>query len=149
MSHFLGLTSAVMDVGVHVHLFRSVLQFKTWYELLVGKFKDVVKEEDVVEAEQARSHTTTVFKVEANTLPYVRAAGIYYRYLLVKRLKDMSVTEYAIQIGRKCVSAGEMLGRVDYTGVLDVASAHHGFTNMASNVSQIFVDDVVHGNNLT
>lgn len=55
--------SAVMDVGVHGHLFCSTLQIKVWYELLVRKVEITVKEGEVVEGEKTQDYETTVFKV--------------------------------------------------------------------------------------
>lgn len=69
MIHFVQLLSAVMDVGAHGHLFCSLLQFKPWYELLLGEVENVVKEEHVVEGEEAQSQRKKVFEAEGNVLP--------------------------------------------------------------------------------
>lgn len=44
-----------MDLGAHKHLFCSVLELKTWNELLLRELNDAVKEEDVVESEEVWS----------------------------------------------------------------------------------------------
>lgn len=41
--------SAIMDGVALVRLFCSLLQFKTWYYLFLGNFKDVLKKKDVME----------------------------------------------------------------------------------------------------
>lgn len=50
----------------HDHLFRSTVQFKSRYELLMGEVEYDMKEENVVHGEETESKSTTVFEVAAN-----------------------------------------------------------------------------------
>lgn len=43
MSLFVELLPALMDLGPHGEMFWSTLQFKTWYELLVGEAEEVAR----------------------------------------------------------------------------------------------------------
>lgn len=61
---------------------------------------------------------------------------------------DMYVAECAIDFLQNGIPAGEMLDRIDDMGVRDVASAHHGFKNLLSNLSWISVDKGVYGNKM-
>lgn len=46
---------------------------------------------------------------------------------------------------RKGLPTGEILGDVDYIGVLDVPSAHLGLSNLVSSVAHISIDKVFTG----
>lgn len=67
----------------------------------------------------------------------------------MKRLQHISVAKCAIYFGRKGLPTSEMLKCVDDMIVQDVLRAPHGFTNLASNVPRVPVDEVVYGNELT
>lgn len=54
---------AVSAVEGHGQLFCSALQFKTWNEPLICRVKNVMNEEDEVEAEEKRSKRGNVFDV--------------------------------------------------------------------------------------
>lgn len=60
ISQFVELLSAMMFMGAPGHLFCSALQFKTLYEVFVGEVENLMKEEVVVEDEEAQSQRKTV-----------------------------------------------------------------------------------------
>lgn len=96
----------------------------------------------MVEEVKAWGQKTADFKLEANELHYMGVSGIYHSDLGAKSSKHMSIAEYVIHIWREGVSTSEMLGLVKYLGIEDVASAHPGVPNVASNVPKIPVQDV-------
>lgn len=69
--------SAVVNVGAHGHLFFSLMQSKTWNELLVGEEEGVVMEERVVEIEEAWNKRTTVFQMTPKSIYYALVLGIF------------------------------------------------------------------------
>lgn len=60
-----------MDAGAHGPMFRCMVKFRTWYELLAGEVKDVMKDEDVIKSDETSSQRTTTVEMEASALHYV------------------------------------------------------------------------------
>lgn len=52
----------------HGHLFRSAFLFKKWYELLVGKVKDIENEEYLMERGEALRERTSGLEAEAKLM---------------------------------------------------------------------------------
>lgn len=65
------------------------------------------------------------------------------------RLLEIPVADYAIRIFQKGLPCDEMLGRVAYIGLMDVASAHSGLIYLSSNVPRMSVDEVVYREGFT
>lgn len=114
MGHFVEFPSLVMDLEAREHLFCSLLQLKTWYEVLVGEVKDVIKEEDVAENDEAQIQRTIGFEANIKSLHWMRAPGTKQHDLGVKGLKHMSVAECTTHIWWKGLPPGDTLVRVDY-----------------------------------
>lgn len=103
--------AALIGLGSHGHLFSSALQFKAWYELLVGRVEEVVKHE-VMKLKEPATQMIAVFEVEAKALHDVQTQGIYSSDPQVKQLQHISVTECVLSFWWKELRASEMLGCV-------------------------------------
>lgn len=62
LSHLVELLSALMHLSAQEHMFWSILQFKRWYELLVGKVQEVVKRQEGLDSEKPAAQSTAVLK---------------------------------------------------------------------------------------
>lgn len=100
----------------------SALQFKSWYEPLVGQVENFVEEEDVVKGREAPRERTIVFEVEASsctTCELPKSSS----YPLVMRFWLIPVPKYAINVSGIGLRVDARLGRVDHMIVWYVTSA--------------------------
>lgn len=51
-----------MPVELHEHIACSAKQSKTWYELVVDEFEDVVQDENFVKGREIWNHRPKIFK---------------------------------------------------------------------------------------
>lgn len=123
-SQCMEVQTGVMVAGRHGHLFCSLLQFKLLYELCVGKVEYFVKEEDVVEDEKGPNDITTFFETETKLFLQFRAPSVHHSDPHLQLLQHISFAKCGIHVLQKGTPAFEMLHRVYYMVVQDVASAH-------------------------
>lgn len=75
---------------------------------------------------------------------YIPGHIIYHSDLKADQLVKISVAERAINSGRSCTQAGEMLYRAYYDVVWDVACEHLGFTNVVCSMARFYAYKSIH-----
>lgn len=103
----------------------------------------------MLKCEEAQSQKIAVFEVEVNALHIMQALETYHSDLQVRRLKHMSVAQWATRLWLNSLPAGTMLVHVYNFSVRDLASVRPAFKNVFNKVPQIPIDSVVYKHTLT